>query len=121
MEDKLEKFVSDDFYKEENKSKILAQGIYDDIPFRVEFDGKTPICTIQLDMTSQLNMVSPKNLPLDCHGEFFSNKNGLISWKFNAESDFVLEEHSGHKWTIDELIEECYQAINQSADYDERI
>jgi len=121
MEDKLEKYIEGDFYDEKNTKKILADGIYDDTPFRIEFNGKVPVCTIQLDPTSQLNFVNPDKLPLDCHGEFFSNNHGLISWKFNTSTDFVLSIHDGKKWTIDELISECHQATDQSADYDERI
>lgn len=102
-------------------AEVLHEDVYKSYKFYIVSYGTHPCCYVELPGGSPYYEKDYDDIPVSCHGGLtfcgpkdFANFGWCIGWDFAHYDDFYgIGGAHGHKWTTEELLDECINVIDQ--------
>ena len=120
----MEIYVEESFYNKNGYEKLLKAGTYKGCPYFIITFGTHPCCYIGIDSNNKFYKKHYDDIPIQVHGgltfacptskfKYFNKDNyWIIGWDYLHYGDYLYWLNYGKKWTLKELEQAIYTAID---------
>jgi hypothetical protein len=114
--------MEDIIYTGKRERNIIFSDYFKGFYYKIVSNGSHPCCYVKIPKNDNLYNVSYDNIDLDVHGGLtysnLENNEFWIGWDYAHFGDLCLYsvlnyDSNNKKWTLEELKEDCKNAINQ--------